>query len=117
MTETTADAGAGAAGKPLPPVLTREAITAEQLQLLLTQVGRVASIICGLTRADPQYGAGVIEPGKTKCLWTADRERITITVTADGGFLAGVTQEPDPACAVYVAPAGEPPAEEAPRGA
>jgi len=74
-----------------------EVVTKKMLYSLITAVGGISAMVCGLYDVDLSKGRGILdESGKKHCLWTKEGYRITITVCSDGGLIASKSKEVDP---------------------
>lgn len=76
-----------------------EPVTRDQLKSLMRALEPLQSIILQLGAVDLAKGRGVLE-GNSRCLWTKDGRRITLTPTSDGGFVGSCGRTPDPECPV-----------------
>ncbi len=74
----------------------REAITQAQLDALARMLGMGAMLIDvdGINLALGRQAKG----RDAWSMWTHAGHRIDVTLTADGGFMASQTKEPDPDC-------------------
>ncbi len=77
----------------MPKITKLEPITAAQIKMIANQLG-MGAIIARIADADPKKGAGTIDKN-TKCLWTRDRKRITIS-HEHGTTIASCSTETDP---------------------
>lgn len=50
-----------------------------------------------ITAVRAEFGAAVLSDG-SKCVWTPDRRRITMTSLRDGGFIVSQAKAADPEC-------------------
>lgn len=81
----------------MQPFKKLEPVTQAQLKSLMRAIGPLHSTILELGQADLSKGRGVLE-GNSRCLWTKDGRRITLTPTSDGGFVGSCGKTPDPQC-------------------
>jgi len=71
-----------------------ESFTKNQVRALIRCLG-LGAMLMDWDKLDYEVGRGILE-GESRCLWTTDGHRITITVCRDSGFIAGQSNEPDP---------------------
>lgn len=77
------------------PYSAREALTTEQLMTLTRIIGPLPATVCRLGDVDTKLGRGVL-PGTSRCMWTKDGRRITVTIESDGGVIASCSKDQDP---------------------
>jgi len=78
----------------LPTPTKYEELAKDQVRMILEQFPGPQTLILGLHDLDPTLGAGIID-NSTKCLWTRDGRRITISF-GGGALTASCTKEKDP---------------------
>ena len=73
-----------------------ETLTDDQLQMIQRAVGSIQTMFLRLNEVDLTKGTGIIDE-KTKCLWTKDGKRITLSLSY-GAFCGSTSREADPDC-------------------
>lgn len=73
-----------------------EPVTQAQIRMIGTHLGPIQSMVVRLGEVDISRGAGIVSK-RAKCLWTKDGRRITFEILPGGGFMAGISEKPDPA--------------------
>lgn len=71
----------------------REAVTKKQVEHLARFLG-IGAMLIDFDKIDYSMGRGILE-GSNRCLWTKAGQRITISLSSDGGVIAGQAKEPD----------------------
>jgi hypothetical protein len=79
----------------LPEPTKYEPLSLAQLQSLQRSVTPVQAMVLRVMDVDATRGTGVLDP-KSKCVWTKDGHRITFGLISGGGFVASISNEPDP---------------------
>lgn len=74
-----------------------EAVTQAQLDALIRIAGPLGALVGGLDEVDLTKGRGVLEDS-TRCLWTKDRKRVTVSPLTGGGMIVSCANDPDPEC-------------------
>lgn len=72
-----------------------EKVTSEHMKALLRMVTPMQQMIVRMHDVDLSRGRGVLK-GQSRCLWTHDGHRITVSPITGGGLIVSLSKGPDP---------------------
>lgn len=79
----------------MPPVLAYEVLSPKTIAMFREGLSLAQVMVLRLDEVDICKGAGRVD-ANTKCVWTFDGCRISMTITACGGLIATCSREYDP---------------------